>query len=595
MGFLAVLFLLLCLLRVSQGFAVLPRNRVGGSQCRTKALFLFGRSSGDNNETALPKKNEEGTKGKKEGSRGEKKSLNKKDKKEGDAGKELEELKTANVTASTENETESGREEEECLLLDDMEKEAVLANRQQKVKKKSPLRSWVGSFVSFLVVIGVGTIGTMWESTSTRYFEDPAILPSPRISMLEEDSAFEQGSGLLDSSEELPSDPRETIAPRERHFTASRRLDFPNPQRGMAMAYVKEAVQRVSPSVLRIDTETHLQHDDNKPGWLQEGQGSGVIFSSKGLILTNAHVVDGTSKVTVTLSDGRVFHAEVTGSDEVTDIAVLRILPDGGDVLEDFAVADFGDSDDLEVGQFVVALGSPGGLDMTATMGIVSGLRRSPADVGLSHKKVDYIQTDAALNPGNSGGPLVDVESGCIVGINACIRSNMEGTSFSIPINKVQEILHDLSTGVPVHHSYIGASMADCTPTWARKLNNNNKDMGWKIPEVHGALVSKVHPDSPAAAAGLQMNDVIVDVAGTKITSSDDASRFIDRAPVGKDLTVAVIRDGNTVNLRVRPVDLATRLREVRAERQRQQRRRPRKLFEDVLPLQNFLDPQYNQ
>jgi len=439
----------------------------------------------------------------------------------------------------------------------------------------------------------VGTIGTMWEATSPSYLSDPSLLPAPHTTTTEERSDFQ------DKVEEEVSLPRnepdqmERIKPRERQVTTPRRVDYPNSQRGMAISYVKEAVQKVSPSVIRIDTETHLHEDvGNQPsqGWLQEGQGSGVIFSSQGLILTNAHVVDDTTKVTVTLADGRIFRAEVTGSDEVTDIAVLRILLDG-DTAEDFPVAEFGDSDDLEVGQVVVALGSPGGLDMTATMGIVSGLRRSPADVGLAHKKVDYIQTDAALNPGNSGGPLVDVESCRIVGINACIRSNMEGTSFSIPINKVQEILSDLSAGKLVRHSYIGASMADCTPHWARKLNGN-KALDLQIPEVHGALVSKVHSDSPAAAGGLKMNDVIVDIAGTKISCSDDASRFIDRSPIGKDLVVTVIRDGSTVNICVRPVDLATRLREIRVQRQK---RRPRKLFEDILPLQILLDPRYNQ
>jgi serine protease Do len=160
----------------------------------------------------------------------------------------------------------------------------------------------------------------------------------------------------------------------------------------------------------------------------------------------------------------------------------------------------------------------------------------------------------------------------------------MEGTSFSIPINKVKEILPDLAAGKPVHHCYIGAAMADCTPNWARQLNSNN-DMGWKVPEVYGSLVSRVHPNTPASSGGLLVNDIIVDIAGNKIRSSDDASRCIDRALVGKDLAVTVLRNGDPVVLRLRPVDLATRLREIRAEQQRQ-RRRPRNLLEEILPLE---------
>ena len=482
---------------------------------------------------------------------------------------------------------------DECLLLDDNEKSAILSQRQaavmkeSKETKKSVFRGWISSFVSFFVVISVGMIGTLWEATSPAYLDTVPRPTPPRVFMRDasldddDDSALatEEERGGGGGGDEVESSSKS----RERHVTTTRRMD---PQRALAISYVKDAVQKVSPSVLRIDTETHLKEEDGvriSPGWLQEGQGSGVIFSAEGLVLTNAHVVDDTTKVSVTLADGRSFRAQVAGSDEVTDIAVLKILTDG-DAIEQFPVAEFGDSDTLEVGQFVVALGSPGGLDMTATMGIVSGLRRSPSDVGLSHKKVDYIQTDAALNPGNSGGPLVDVENGCVVGINACIRSNMEGTSFSIPINKVQEIIGDLAAGRPVSHSYIGAAMADCTPSWARQVNANN-DGSWTIPEVHGAFVSKVFPDSPAGAAGLQMNDVIIDIGGTKITSSEDASRCVDRAPVGKELVVRAIRDGKPIDVRVRPVDLATRLKAMRADRQRQ-KRRPRKLLEELLPLQ---------
>lgn len=173
-------------------------------------------------------------------------------------------------------------------------------------------------------------------------------------------------------------------------------------RRSFALSYVTDAVHKVGPSVLRIDTETNIPEEERLPAphspglWIQQGQGSGLIFSPDGLILTNAHVVEGATKVTVTLTDGRVYLAEVRGSDEIVDIAVLKILPNGDNkVVQDLPVAELGDSDELNVGQIVIAVGSPGGLDNTVTMGIVSGLERSSTIVGIPHKKVDYIQTDA--------------------------------------------------------------------------------------------------------------------------------------------------------------------------------------------------------
>eukprot|EP00957_Ditylum_brightwellii_P196890 15001035-Ditylum_brightwellii.AAC.1 len=220
---------------------------------------------------------------------------------------------------------------------------------------------------------------------------------------------------------------------------------------------------------------TDLDSIPDRMKFIQQGQGSGIIFSHDGFVLTNAHVVDGATRVSVLLTDGRRYRAKVMGTDDIVDIAVLKILPptstatnvkkdtssssSSSTVVEEYGdvnsgggrntqssssssssrplpVAELGDSDTLQVGQFVIAVGSPGGLDNTVTMGIVSGLKRSSEVVGLPNKKVEYIQTDAAINPGNSGGPLVDVVSGKIIGINACIRANMEGTSFAIPINK---------------------------------------------------------------------------------------------------------------------------------------------------------------
>jgi S1-C subfamily serine protease len=234
--------------------------------------------------------------------------------------------------------------------------------------------------------------------------------------------------------------------------------------------------------------------------------------------------------------------------DEIVDIAVLKIMRDDGPAAEVSAsaadplpVAELGDSDSLSVGQLVVAVGSPGGLDNTVTMGIVSGLERSSAVVGIPHKKVDYIQTDAAINPGNSGGPLVDVATGRVIGINAAIRAHMEGTSFAIPINRVREIMLPLKEGRPVHHGYLGISLATCTPDWARQSNGQLQNDYGSFPEVYGALVHKVFPKTPAERGGVRENDVIVEIDGKPIRSSDDARRYIDTADVGK---VRAMRQG---------------------------------------------------
>jgi S1-C subfamily serine protease len=165
-------------------------------------------------------------------------------------------------------------------------------------------------------------------------------------------------------------------------------------------------------------------------------------------------------------------------------------------------------------------------------MGIVSGLARSGASVGIAHKKVNFIQTDAAINPGNSGGPLVDVATGRVIGINAVTSTNMEGTSFSIPINRVRDILDDLSKGRPIHHSYIGISCATISPEWAKQNNKASTNAAAALPEVHGAIVAKVFPRTPADKCGLRQNDVLLKIGDTEIRSADDARRLIDGASV---------------------------------------------------------------
>jgi S1-C subfamily serine protease len=204
-------------------------------------------------------------------------------------------------------------------------------------------------------------------------------------------------------------------------------------------------------------------------GYVQQGQGSGLIFLGKGFILTNAHVVEDANKVLVTLTDDWVFHCQVMGSDKIVDIAVLKMLNvnnGGPPIIANLPVAELGDSDSLSVGKIVIAVGSPGGLDNTVTTGIVSGLEQSSTMVGIPHKKVAYIQTDAAINPGYSGGPLIDVERG-----KAAIRAHMEGTSFAIPIKRVRDIMADVSEGREIHHGHLGLGLATCTPDWARQNN----------------------------------------------------------------------------------------------------------------------------
>ena len=312
-----------------------------------------------------------------------------------------------------------------------------------------------------------------------------------------------------------------------------------NGDRARALGLVSRAVKRIGPAVVRIETETYSDTDDNKvkgnlaadknernnpidgegtgdvfDGFAETsqsidfGQGSGLIINSQGYILTNAHVVDGATHVYVRLADGRRFRAETQGVDDIIDVAVLKIIPELGTAdefddnkqanLDNLPVAEVGNSDDIEVGTFVTAIGSPGGLDCSCTIGIVSGLKRCPKVVGIPDKfgVVNYIQTDAAINEGNSGGPLVDVESGTVVGINTCIRANMEGTSFAIPMNKIMGIVDDLSGGNHITHGYLGVHMSTMNPALARYFNKvQSPKSNVKIPEREGVMVEKVSYD----------------------------------------------------------------------------------------------------
>ncbi|NJO67342.1 MAG: trypsin-like serine protease, partial [Leptolyngbyaceae cyanobacterium RM1_405_57] len=311
-------------------------------------------------------------------------------------------------------------------------------------------------------------------------------------------------------------------------------------------SFVAAAVNQVGPAVVRIDTERTITRSVdpffNDPFFRryfggaapqpyeerQIGQGSGFIIDSSGVIVTNAHVVDRADSVRVTLKDGRTFSGEVRGSDEVTDLAVVKIEGDN------LPVSPLGDSDQVQVGDWAIAVGNPLGLDNTVTLGIVSTLNRSSALVGIPDKRLEFIQTDAAINPGNSGGPLLNAR-GEVIGINTAIRANANGIGFAIPINLAKDITDRLARGESVSHPYLGVQIATLTPDLA-KQNNDDPNSSIVLPEVNGVLIVGVMQNTPAAQAGLRRGDVVTQVDGQAVTTADQLQTLVDRSGVGRTL-----------------------------------------------------------
>ena len=332
--------------------------------------------------------------------------------------------------------------------------------------------------------------------------------------------------------------------------------------------FVVAAIARVGAAVVRIDTERTVRpnfypwFDDpflrpffgremvpGTPRFRLFGEGSGFIIESNGLILTNAHVVSGVDKVKVTLKDGRSFQGEVRGIDKTFDLAVIKIKG------ENLPVAPLGDSDNLQVGDWAIAVGNPFGLDNTVTLGIISTLKRSSSQVGIADKRIDFIQTDAAINPGNSGGPLLN-QQGEVIGINTAIRAQAEGIGFAIPINKAKEIKDILARGEKVSHPYIGISMASLTPEFAKQLNRL-PNQPFTVPEIKGVLVMRVLPNTPAESADLKPGDVITQVNSQKITNAEQLQDIVAKSRVGKPLKLTFQRQGKVKTISVTPGDLS--------------------------------------
>jgi serine protease Do len=308
--------------------------------------------------------------------------------------------------------------------------------------------------------------------------------------------------------------------------------------------------QLVAPSVVNINvlngTITEPQDDLSAlfapPSRQAQGQGSGVIVESDGYILTNSHVVRGATEIQVGLLDGRVLRATVVGNDSLTDLALLKV-----DANELIAVK-WGDSNEIDTGALVWAVGSPFGLQQSITAGILSGKNR-PGNAGAAY--YEFLQTDAAVNPGNSGGPLVDAQ-GRVVGINTAIVGDVfQGISFAIPSNEARHVYEQLRTKGRVERGWLGVALRDVDASTAKQF---------AFPGTQGALVQGVTRNSPAAVAGLQTGDIIMRWNGQEVRDGTILSRLVARTKVGSTVEVVVWRHARqmTINVNIieRPAEL---------------------------------------
>ncbi len=267
----------------------------------------------------------------------------------------------------------------------------------------------------------------------------------------------------------------------------------------------------------------------------QPGLGSGVIIDKRGFVLTNFHVIRGADSVTVKLPSNQEFQGRIVGTDTKTDLAIIRFQPDG-----DLRVATLGDSDRLRVGEWAIAIGNPFGLDQTVTVGVVSATGRS--EVGIATYE-NFIQTDASINPGNSGGPLINLR-GEVIGINTAIVATGQGIGFAIPANMAKRVTSQLIDRGKVTRGWIGVSLQPLTAELAQGLG---------LDSTRGAIVARVHPNSPADAAGLQPNDVIVKFGPTPVDDYHHLQRLSSDAEPGTSVPLEIVRKRNhrTITLKI--------------------------------------------
>jgi len=323
-------------------------------------------------------------------------------------------------------------------------------------------------------------------------------------------------------------------------------------------SFITKAIERTGAAVVTIDTQRYVKKrnfprnsqlfldpyferffgldlpNENRPR-IEQNQGSGFIFAD-GLVMTNSHVVSGSDKVIVGLTNGKKINAKLIGQDSFTDLAVLKIEGKGP-----WPKAKLGDSSKIKVGDWAIAVGNPFGLENTVTLGIISNLNRNVTQLGIYDKKLEMIQTDAAINPGHSGGPLLN-SYGEVIGINTLIRSGPgAGLSFAIPINKAKEIAYQLLNNGKVIHPMIGISLIE--ESISERKNNVVK-------------VGYVVPNSPAEKSGIKINDILIKISNKDIETASDVIDQISKNGIKKQVNILLKRKNKFIKLKVIPTDI---------------------------------------
>ncbi len=324
------------------------------------------------------------------------------------------------------------------------------------------------------------------------------------------------------------------------------------------ISFITKAIKKTGASVVTIDTQRLVKNKqfsrdsrifidpyferffglqlprENQPQ-IEQSQGSGFIFED-GLVMTNAHVVNGSEKLIVGLSNGTKYKGDLIGQDSLTDIAVIKLQGRGP-----WPKAILGDSSKIEVGDWAIAVGNPFGLENTVTLGIISNLNRNVSQLGIYDKKFELIQTDAAINPGNSGGPLLN-STGEVIGINTLIRSGPgAGLSFAIPINKAKNIASQLIKNGRAIHPMIGINLIDEN---SFEINKNIVKIGYVV------------PNSPAEQSGFYANDIIIKVGNKDINNSSDVINAISNNGINQYINITIKRNNKIITLKVKPVDI---------------------------------------